>query len=51
MLLFAKNVVHFGFLTNEVECERGKQDFSNNVSLYLKAKNGRKMIFKKILYN
>ena len=29
MPLFPKNVAHFGFLTNEMKCERGKQDFSN----------------------
>ena len=29
MPLFPKNVVHFGFFTNEMECERCKQDFSN----------------------
>ena len=31
MPLFPKNVVHFGFFTNEMECERCKQDFSNKV--------------------
>ena len=31
MRLFSKNVMHFEFLTNEMECERGKQDFSNKV--------------------
>ena len=36
MLLFIKNVVHFGFFTKDVECERGKQDFSNKV-IVLKA--------------
>ena len=29
--LHIENVVHFGFFTNEMECERGKQDFSNKV--------------------
>ena len=27
--LFPKNVVHIGFFTNEMECEKGTQDFSN----------------------
>ena len=31
MPLLPKNVVYFGFFTNEMECERGKQDFSNRV--------------------
>ena len=31
MPLFSKNVVHFGFFTNELECERDKQGFSNIV--------------------
>ena len=26
--LFPKNVVHFGFFTNDIDCERGKKDFS-----------------------
>ena len=43
MALFSKNVVHFGFFTNEMECERGKQDFSNKVIVL----NARKMSFKK----
>ena len=30
MSFFAKNVVHFGFFTNEIEYKREKQDFSNN---------------------
>ena len=29
MPLFPKNIMHFEFFTNEMECERGKQDFSN----------------------
>ena len=29
MPLFRKNVVQFGFFTKEIECERGKHDFSN----------------------
>ena len=29
--LFPKNVVHFGFFTNEMDCERGKHDLSNKV--------------------
>ena len=29
--LFPKNGEHFGFFTNEMECERGEQDFSNKV--------------------
>ena len=31
MPLNAKNVVHFGIFTNEMECERGKQEISNKV--------------------
>ena len=31
MPLLSKNVVHFGCFTNDVECERGKQDLSNKV--------------------
>ena len=30
MPLFPKNVI-FAFFTNKMECERGKQDFSNKV--------------------
>ena len=29
--LFTKNVEHFGFFTNELECEKDRQDFSNKV--------------------
>ena len=54
MPLFPKNVMHFGFFTNEVECERGKQDFSNKVMiltatsvLIYQYKNARKTSFKK----
>ena len=54
MPLFPKIVVHFGFFTNEMECERSKQDFSNKVivltatsALIFQFKNGRKIIFKK----
>ena len=36
MPLFPKIVVHFGFFTNEMESETGKQDFSNKV-IVLKA--------------
>ena len=31
MPLFSKNFKQFGFITNEMECERGKQHFSNKV--------------------
>ena len=31
MPLFPKKVVHFWFFTNEMECERGKQDFRSKV--------------------
>ena len=34
MPLFPKNVVHFGFFANEMECERGKQDFSYKVIVF-----------------
>ena len=54
MPLFPKNVVHFRFFTNEVECERGKQDFSNKVMvlnatsvLIFQYKNARKTSLKK----
>ena len=55
--LFPKNVVHLGFFTNEMECERHKQDFSNKVIileatsvLIFKYKNARKQV-SKILCN
>ena len=54
MPLFPKYVVHFGFLTYEMECERGKQDFSNKEIvlnstsvLIFQYKNSRKTSFKK----
>ena len=25
--------MHFGFFTNEIECEKGKQDFSNKLNV------------------
>ena len=31
MPLLPKNIVNFGLFTNEMECERGKQDLSNKV--------------------
>ena len=34
MSLFPKNVVHFEFFTNEMECERGKQDFSTQMIVF-----------------
>ena len=34
MPLFPKKVVNFGYLTNEVESERGKQGFSNKVVVF-----------------
>ena len=58
MPLLPKNVVHFGFFTNEVECERGKQDCGNKVIIFnatnvlifqYKKCQGNK--FQKILYN
>ena len=49
-----KNVGHFGFFANEMECERGKQDFSNKVIvlnatsvLIFQYINARKTTFKK----
>ena len=58
MQLFPKNVVHFGFFTNEIECERGKQRFSNKVIvlnaasvLIFEYKKCRENEFQKILYN
>ena len=54
MPLFPENVMHFGFFTNEMECERGKQVFGKKwlflmqqVCLYLNTKNFRKTRFKK----
>ena len=55
MPLFAKNAVHFGFFANEMECERGKQDFINKaivlngttVLLIFEYTNSRKTSFKK----
>ena len=54
MPLFPKNVVHFEFFTNEMVCERCKQDFENQVivlnakcDLILQYKNTRKTNFKK----
>ena len=54
MPLFLKNIVHFGFFTNKMECERGKQDFSNKVIvlnapsvLIFQYKNVRKTSYKK----
>ena len=51
MPLFPKNVVHFGFFTNKMECERGKQDFSKKmiVSLYYNTKMPGKRVLKNIL--
>ena len=56
MPLFLKNVVHFGCLTNEMECERGNQDFSNKVivlmqqvSLYFKTKKPGKRISRNVI--
>ena len=54
MPLFIKNFVHFGLFTNEMECKRGKQGFSNKV-IFLNAasflifqyKNARKTSLKK----
>ena len=34
MPLFPINVVHFGCFTNEMECERGKQDIINKVIVF-----------------
>ena len=53
MPLFSKHVVHYGFFANEMECERGKQDFSNKVialnatSVLIFQYNYRKTSFKK----
>ena len=54
MPLFTKNVVQFGFFVNEMEFERGKQDFSSKVIvlnvtnvLIFQYKNARKATFKK----
>ena len=30
----SEKIVHFGFFTNEMKCERGKQDFSNKVIVF-----------------
>ena len=54
MPLFPKNVVHFGVFTNDMECEKDKQDFSNKVIiltatrvLIFQYKNARKTSSKK----
>ena len=54
MPLFPKNVIHFGVFTNEMECKRGKQDFSNKMIilnetsvLIFQCKNATKKSFKK----
>ena len=54
MLLFSKNVMHFEFLTNAMECERHTQDFNNKIIilnatsvLIFQYKNIRKTKFKK----
>ena len=53
---FSKNVVHFRVFTNEMECERGKQDFSNKMIvlnatsvLIFQYKNAKKSSFKNII--
>lgn len=58
MPLFPKNVVHFGFFTNEMECERGKQRFINEVIVFyvtgvliFEYKKCQENEFQKILYN
>ena len=52
MPLFLKTVVHFGFLPNEMECEMGKQRFSNKVIVFNSTSH---LIFEyefqRILYN
>ena len=55
MSLFPKNVSHFGFFSNEMACERDKQDFSNKVivlnatSFIYQYKNAKKRISKNFL--
>ena len=56
--LFPKNFVHFEHFTSKMECEKGKQNFSNKVivlnatsTLIFQYKNARKTSLKKILYN
>ena len=34
MPFYSKNVVHFGSFTNEMECERVKQRFSNKAIVF-----------------
>ena len=59
MPLFPKNLVHFGFFTNETECKRGKQDFSNetvflnatSVLIRISIQKCQGNEFQKILYN
>ena len=36
--LFLKNIVYIGFFTNEMECERAKQEKAKQVSLYFNTK-------------
>ena len=54
--LFPKNVVNFGFFTNEMECERAKQDLvikwsflMQQVSLYLTTKMPGKRVSKNMI--
>ena len=49
--LFAKNVGHFEFFTNEMECERVKQDFSNQVIVFNAIYFNRKMPGKRVTKN
>ena len=54
MPLFPKKVVHFGFFTNEMEGERGKQDFGNKIvilSIPISTQKCQEKEFQKILYN
>ena len=51
MPLFPKNVVHFGIFTNEMECEKGKQDsfLLQQESLYFSTKMPGKRVSKNII--
>ena len=57
MPLFPKNVVHFGFFTNEMKCERGKQVLVIKWSFLIQhvfkfsIQNRQENEFQKILYN
>ena len=50
MQLYPKNFVNFEFFTNEIECEMGRQDFSNKV-IVVNATSVLIFEYQKILYS